>query len=581
FQGSRAEPYDEDWCAKEFSPAASLFSSNSRYDIDNIVAVLQCLEEPLRPQYGGGIVTNAELNQGLNGWEPFGQSKVEARRSKSGDAYIVARRRRQQHDSFSQKIYLEKDLLYTFSAWFQVSNGSADVAAVFKTPTGSKHTGWVTAKAGCWSMLKGGLTVDASGPAVLYFESNDTAVDILADSISFQPFTQEEWRSHQDQSIEKARKSKVKLQAMDAQGNALANATVSIVQKNSNFPIGVAINKNILSNTAYQNWFTSRFKVTAFEDEMKWYSTEYSQGREDYSVPDAMLQLTRSNGISVRGHNVFWDDPQRQPKWVQSLSTDELRTAAEARINSIMKRYSGQLIAWDVVNENIHHSFFESELGEKASIDFYHQANNLDGNNSLLFLNEYNTLEIESDGASSPAKYLAKINDIQSAGQLPLAIGLQGHFDTPNLAYMRSAIDQLAAAKLPIWLTELDVSNSPDLQARYLDQTIREVHGHPAVNGIVIWSAWRPTGCYKMCLTDNDFRNLPTGDVVDNIIKEFSLNKLSGTTDANGYLEASLFHGEYEVTVSHPKMGDSSVLQSFKVVSTGFSEQTLNVKVFA
>ncbi|KAK2974471.1 hypothetical protein RJ640_018636 [Escallonia rubra] len=493
----------------------------------------ECLEEPHRPQYGGGIVTNAELNQGLKGWEPFGQSKVEARRSKSGNAYIVARQRRQRHDSFSQKIYLEKDLLYTFSG--------------------------------------------------TYFPklSNDTAVDILADSISLQPFTQEEWRSHQDHSIEKARKSKVKLQAVDAQGNALANAAVSIVQKNSDFPIGVAINKNILSNTAYQNWFTSRFKVTAFEDEMKWYSTEYSQGREDYSVPDAMLQLTKSNGISVRGHNVFWDDPQRQPKWVQSLSTDEIRTAAEARINSMMTRYSGQLIAWDVVNENIHHSFFESELGEKASIDFYHQANNLDGNNSLLFLNEYNTLEIESDGASSPAKYLAKINDIQSAGQLPLAIGLQGHFYTPNLAYMRSAIDQLAAAKLPIWLTELDVSNSPDLQARYLDQIIREAHGHPAVNGIVIWSAWHPTGCYQMCLTDNDFRNLPTGDVVDNIIKEFSFNKLSGTTDANGYLEASLFHGEYEVTVSHPKMGDSSVLQSFKVASTGFSEQTLNVKVFA
>ncbi|KAK3011925.1 hypothetical protein RJ639_010503 [Escallonia herrerae] len=487
-------------------------------------------------------------------------SEVEARRSKSSNAYIVARVKDDNDMIVSRR---RSTWRRTCCTHFLVSDGSADVAAVFKTPTGSKHAGWVTAKAGCWSMLKGGLTVDASGPAVLYFESYDTVVDILADSTSLQPFTQEEWRSHQDQSIEKTRKSKVKHQAVDAQ----ANTTVSIVQKNSNFPIGVAINKNILSNMAYQNWFTSKFKVTAFEDEMKWYSTEYSQVREDYSVPDAMLQLTKSNGISVRGHNVFWDDPQRQTKWVQSLSTDELRTAAEARINSIMKRYSGQLIAWDVVNENIHHSFFE--------------RNNLDGNNCLLFLNEYNTLEIESDGASSPAKYLAKINDIQSAGHLPLAIGLQGHFHTPNLAYMRSAIDQLAAAKLPIWLTELDVSNSPDLQARYLDQIIREAQGHPAVNGIVIWSAWRPTGCYQMCLTDNDFRNLPTGDVVDNIIKEFSLNKLSGTTDANGYLEVSLFHGEYEVTVSHPKMGDSSVLQSFKVASTGFFQQTLNVTVVA
>lgn len=34
-------------------------------------------------------------------------------------------------------------------------------------------------------------------------QSNDTSVEIWVDSISLQPFTEEEWKSHQDQSIAK------------------------------------------------------------------------------------------------------------------------------------------------------------------------------------------------------------------------------------------------------------------------------------------------------------------------------------------------------------------------------------------
>jgi len=52
----------------------------------------------------------------------------------------------------------------------QVSDASADVRAVVKTVDDFVHAGGVVAKAGCWSMLKGGLTAASSGPAELYFE---------------------------------------------------------------------------------------------------------------------------------------------------------------------------------------------------------------------------------------------------------------------------------------------------------------------------------------------------------------------------------------------------------------------------
>lgn len=121
------------------------------------------------------------------------------------------------------------------------------------------------------------------------------------------------------------------------------------------------------------------------------------------------------------------------------------------------------MIAWDVENENLHFNFFESKLGWPASGLFYNWAMKAD-QSIPLFLNEFNTIESSGDAASSPARYLQKLDTIRkfpgnSGGRF--AIGLESHFGpSPNIAYMRSAIDTLGSAGVPIWLTEVDVSNS-------------------------------------------------------------------------------------------------------------------------
>lgn len=248
---------------------------------------------------------------------------------------------------------------------------------------------------------------------------------------------------------------------LDKQNKPIPNANITIEQNQMSFPLGCAITKNILTNTAYQNWFTSRFKLTVFENEMKWYSTEVTQGKEDYSVADAMLQFAQQHSISVRGHNVLWDDPQMQPKWVNNLSPDQLSEAVKQRVSSVMNRYKGRVIGWDVVNENLHFSFFESKLGKDASAAVYESAKAIDGS-TTLFLNEYSTIEEPSDSKASPANYIQKVKDIQAynGDNKNLGIGLEGHFNTPNIPYMRSTIDTLGSLGLPIWLTEVDVKAS-------------------------------------------------------------------------------------------------------------------------
>lgn len=198
---------------------------------------------------------------------------------------------------------------------------------------------------------------------------------------------------------------------------------------------------------------------------MKWYSTEKSQGKVDYSVSDAMLKFTKRHRISVRGHNVFWDDPKYQPWWVHSLSRKQLALATFRRLNSLMSRYKGQLIGWDVVNENLHFDFFERQIARSASAIFYNWAKKADETTSL-YLNEFNTIEESGDTTSSPVNYIRKIREIKKFrgnGNVKMAIGVEGHFSSNslNLPYMRAALDTLAAGRLPIWITEVDVQSSP------------------------------------------------------------------------------------------------------------------------
>lgn len=98
-----------------------------------------------------------------------------------------------------------------------------------------------------------------------------------------------------------------------------------------------------------------------------------------------------------------------------------------------------------------------------------------------------------------------------------------------------------------------------------MEEVLREVYSHPAVQGIIIWSGWRAencavncTGknCTNMCLTDENFNILPNGYVVDKLLKEWRTDKAVGTTTSSGVLEFSLFNGDYLVSLVNPQNGE-------------------------
>ncbi|KAJ1397288.1 Glycoside hydrolase family 10 domain [Sesbania bispinosa] len=528
----------------------------------------RCMVEPQRAQYGGGIIVNPGFDHSIEGWTVFGKGAIEERISNEGNRFIVARNRTQPLDSFSQKL----------------SEGSDMVSVIFKI-NGSEliQGGHVIAKHGCWTLLKGGIVANFSSPAEILFESKNPTVEIWADNLSLQPFTKKQWRSHQDDSIERVRKSRVRFQVTHINGTALEGATVFIKQTKAGFPFGCGMNRYILKFRHYRKWFLSRFKYTTFTNEMKWYSTEKVQGQENYSIPDAMLKFTKENYISVRGHNIFWDDPKYQPEWVKSLSPEDLQKAADKRINSVVSRYKGEVIAWDVVNENVHFHFFEDKLGVNASSVFYSTAYKLDPNTTMFF-NEYNTIEYSGDKVASPANYIQRVKEILTypgTDGISPAIGLQGHFPSgqPNIAYMRSGLDLLGATGLPLWITEASMDPHPN-QAEYFEEVLREAYSHPAVKGIIMFAGPIRAGFTKTPLTYANLRNTPTGNVVDKLIHEWGTGPRKAIADSRGIVDISLQHGDYDVTVTHPLTNFSKTMNLS--VRRGFSQETIiRVKMHA
>ncbi|KAL1552410.1 endo-1,4-beta-xylanase [Salvia divinorum] len=539
---------------------------------------LACTPVPEEPQYDGGITVNPVFDDGLEGWVATGGATLAHAESFDGNSYaVISNTVTLGSDGISQCFNAEMDKFYTVSAWFRTNVGEATAHVKVVTSTGNKTANWIIAKAGCWTMFKGGFHVNVTEPALLQIEANTIGIDLWVDSVSLQPFTQEEWDNHQVQSIEKVRKGKVIFEVMNGLGEPMVGAVVSIIQKEPHFPFGCALNGLIVENQQYQKWFLERgFKYSVFENELKWSFTEVMQGVENYSVADAMLEFAEKNNIKVRGHNILWDDPslEFQPVWLNQ-SSDELREIALKRVSSVVNKYRGRFIHWDVINENMHYNLFSGVTNNGSDVfKLVHQLDPL----PIPFLNEFNVIEgVSLQSRANPWRYFQKIEQLRNAGYHgPLGIGLEGHFDyvEPNFPYIRASIDMLHAAALQIWITEFNVATlRMPWMVKYVGPLLRELHSHPYVDGIILWSTVGPSqkppgfACYMMCYTDAHYKNQPVGDVIDGFMKDFiRVPNSNGETDAAGVFKASLFHGEYEATVTLPDGAQPPAPQMFTLM---------------
>jgi len=232
--------------------------------------------------------------------------------------------------------------------------------------------------------------------------------------------------------------------------------------------IGTAVRPSQLSETAYASTLSREFNMVEAEDAMKWAVLRPDRATYNFRQGDELVRFAQAHQMKVRGHCLVWG--RDNPDWLTQghFTTRQLSRLLHEHITRVMKHYSGQVFAWDVVNEaldengGVRESLWYNQPGIGMSgkgtayiEQVFHWAHKADPH-ALLF---YNEAEGEGSNRKSDAIY-AMVKDFKSRGVPIDGVGLQMHIPTldVDIPAIMANIARLTALDVQVHITELDVS---------------------------------------------------------------------------------------------------------------------------
>ncbi|HTB78437.1 MAG TPA: endo-1,4-beta-xylanase [Polyangiaceae bacterium] len=226
------------------------------------------------------------------------------------------------------------------------------------------------------------------------------------------------------------------------------------------------------------------------ENEGKWGDVEATQGTFNWAPLDTEYQYTQSHGILFKEHNFVWGS--QQPSWMAGLSSSAATAAVQTWMSTLCARYPNVKLI-DVVNEPPPHTTpaYSNLIGGAGSSGYDWIVNAFKWAraacpNAILILNDYNTIEYQSDHDH----FVSIVKAIKAAGAPIDAVGAQGHD-----AYMLSTstvqglLDSLASQTgLPVYITEYDINIADDtMQSQVMQSQFTMFWNDANVKGITLW----------------------------------------------------------------------------------------------
>nr|WP_208414423.1 endo-1,4-beta-xylanase [Paenibacillus castaneae] len=230
------------------------------------------------------------------------------------------------------------------------------------------------------------------------------------------------------------------------------------------FDIGAAVNPHTIIQAG--ELIAKHYNSITAENEMKFASVHPTEDTYTFEQADQIVAFAKSNGMKMRGHTLVWHN--QTTEWLfqeadgSPVSRERLYERLKSHIDTVVKRYKGDIYAWDVVNEVITDEGADPLRPSKwldiagpgfiaKAFEFAHEADP----KAQLFYNDYNE--------SNPMKRDKIYNLVKSLLEqgVPVhGIGLQAHWSlySPGLDDIRAAIEKYASLGLRLQLTELDVS---------------------------------------------------------------------------------------------------------------------------
>ena len=246
--------------------------------------------------------------------------------------------------------------------------------------------------------------------------------------------------------------------ALTTAGSASAASTLRAAAEAQGRYFGTELTGSMPSNATVASIAGTQFDMVTPGNEMKWDTTEPSNGSYNFGPGDGIVSFAQAHGMRVRGHNLVWHS--QLPGWVSSTPASQVKSVMESHITTEVTHYKGKIYAWDVVNEpfnddgtyrqDVFYNAFGG--GEQYIADAVRTAHAADPA-AKLYINDYN---IEGENAKSNAMYTLA-QQLLAQG-VPLGgIGLESHFIVGQVpSSMQANMQRFAALGLDVAVTELD-----------------------------------------------------------------------------------------------------------------------------
>ncbi len=244
--------------------------------------------------------------------------------------------------------------------------------------------------------------------------------------------------------------------ALCATGPAGAATTLRGLAEAQSRYFGTALTVGDVNNGSESSLAGTQFDMVTPGNEMKWDTTEPSNGNYNFGPGDQIVSFAQSHTMRVRGHNLVWHS--QLPGWVSSLPQNQVQGVMESHITTEATHYRGKVYAWDVVNEpfnedgSLRQDVFYKAMGTNYIADALRAAHAADPN-AKLYLNDYN---IEGQNAKSNGMY-SLAQSLLSQGVPLNGIGLESHFIVGQVpSSLQANMQRFAALGLDVAITELD-----------------------------------------------------------------------------------------------------------------------------
>ena len=237
------------------------------------------------------------------------------------------------------------------------------------------------------------------------------------------------------------------------------------------FLIGTALNTRQSSgqDTNAVKVVKKHFNAIVAENCMKSEVLQPEEGRYDFRQADEFVKFGEDNGMTVTGHCLIWHS--QCPRWFlvdkdgKNVSAEVLKQRMKEHITTVVSRYKGRILGWDVVNEAImedgsyRKSKFYEILGEEfipLAFQYAHEADP----DAELYYNDYNMHE-----PGKRATVVKLVNDLKKRGLRIDAVGMQGHvgMDYPDLSEFEASMEAYTATGAKVMITEFDMSALPTI----------------------------------------------------------------------------------------------------------------------